>query len=141
MNEVANEARVTPHGFRRCIRCRNTSDVYSLVSKLKGGGGSMTNSCPIENTIPRWSSLGTAPSTLMVSGAVMIRTPRGASYSTSQHSFIARFRAPHISSNEANPFGEDRMSRGAYTLRLATCMKGPSVCRPRSLAPFGLASR
>lgn len=102
--------------------------------------GDSTYLCPSENTIPRCPRSRTASRTPHISGAaVMIRTPTGVSSSMSQSSLMIRFCAPYMSSNEANPFGADRMWRGAWAPRLASWMKGPSACHPKSVAPLGWA--
>lgn len=142
VEEVGDKARAVAHGFRREVRRCNASR-STLLSKrtdIRQRRFDILYLCPIENTIPRWSSSCTAPSTPVISGAaVMMRTPRGASLSISQSSLVARFSIPYISSNEAKPFGGDRICRGACAPLLASCMKGPSACHPRKVAPLGLA--
>ena len=133
--------------MRRAPR-RTASVAKSVVAMLamysenerRLGGRDSTHLCPMENTIPRWSNSGSASSTPVISGApVMMRTPTGASLSMSQSSLVARFCSPYTSSNEAKPFGEERICRGACAPLFAGCIKGPSACHPRSVAPLGWA--
>jgi hypothetical protein len=95
--------------------------------------------CRIENTIPRCPKSQTTSTTPHISGAaVMICTPTGASSSMSQSSLMTKFCAPNMSSNEANPFGADRMWRGAWAPRLdegALCV-APQKCSA-IINPFG----
>jgi hypothetical protein len=56
----------------------------------------------------------------------MIHTPTGVSSSMSQSFLMTKFCALYMSSNEVNPFGADRMWRGAWAPRLD---EGP-LCVP-----------
>lgn len=139
VEKVGDKARATTHGFRRKVRrCNASRGPLSANEQILAEAIRYKYLCPIENTIPRCSSSCTASSTPLISGAaVMMRTPRGASLSISQSSLVARFSTPYISSNDAKPCGGDRICRGACAPLFASCMKGPSACHPRKVAPLG----